>query len=113
MQKSTYLTTLTPLRGIAALIVVIFHCNIMVNPFLPAGYTHLIDNGWLWVDFFFILSGFILSYVYGESFEKGFSGSAYKKYLKARVARVYPLHLFTLLWTLIGALVIRHLATGL
>ncbi len=69
-KKEPYLTTLTPLRGIAALLVVIFHCNLMLNPFIPAGYTHLIESGWLWVDFFFILSGFIISYVYGRYFRE-------------------------------------------
>ena len=51
-----YLTTLTPLRGIAALLVVIFHSNLMLMPFLPMGSRHFIWAGWLWVGFFFVLS---------------------------------------------------------
>jgi peptidoglycan/LPS O-acetylase OafA/YrhL len=108
-----YLTTLTPLRGIAALLVVIFHCNLMLNPFMPHRYTHFVESGWLWVDFFFVLSGFIMSYVYGKYFKNGTTGSAYKKYLGARLARVYPLHFFTLIWAIICAMAITRLSTSL
>jgi peptidoglycan/LPS O-acetylase OafA/YrhL len=54
-----------------------------------------------------------MSYVYGKYFKEGTSARAYKKYIGARFARVYPLHFFTLLWAFIGALVIRSLATSL
>lgn len=50
-----YLTTLTPLRGIAALLVVIFHANLMVTPFISPFGDNLVGSGWLWVDFFFCL----------------------------------------------------------
>lgn len=112
-QPRPYLTTLTPLRGIAALLVVVFHSNLMMMGFLPPGYTHFVENGWLWVDFFFILSGFIMSYVYGKKFEASVSGTAYWRYLGARFARVYPLHLVTLLWALVSCVAIVHYATAL
>jgi peptidoglycan/LPS O-acetylase OafA/YrhL len=107
-----YLTTLTPLRGIAALLVVIFHSNLMLMPFLPMGKPHFIWAGWLWVDFFFVLSGFIISYVYGEAFKDSLTGSDYWKYIKARFARVYPLHFVTLIWCLICASIILYYAEG-
>ena len=107
-----YLTTLTPLRGIAALLVVIFHSNLMLMPFLPMGEPHLIWAGWLWVDFFFVLSGFIISYVYGDSFKDTLTSGDYWKYIKARFARVYPLHFVTLVWCLICAIIILHYADG-
>jgi peptidoglycan/LPS O-acetylase OafA/YrhL len=108
-----YLTTLTPLRGIAALLVVIFHSNLMMfMPFLPMGKPHLIWAGWLWVDFFFVLSGFIISYVYGDAFKDTITSGDYWKYIKARFARVYPLHLVTLVWCLICAVIILHYADG-
>ena len=108
-----YLTTLTPLRGIAALLVLIFHSNLMAIPFLPPGYTNLVSGGWIWVDFFFILSGFILFYVYGKDFHAGVGRSAYWKYMGARFARVYPLHFVTLIWCSIATIVIISLASGL
>jgi peptidoglycan/LPS O-acetylase OafA/YrhL len=109
----SYITTLTPLRGIAALLVVIFHCNLMVTSFLPPGYTSIISMGWIWVDFFFVLSGFILAYVYSQDFKYKFSKSNYWNYIKARFARIYPLHFFTLILALAGVLVIRSFADGL
>lgn len=112
-KSSAYLTTLTPLRGIAALLVVIFHCNLMLQTFMPPGYTGIVENGWLWVDFFFVLSGFIMSYVYGKYFKEHIGGEAYKKYIGARFARVYPLHFFTLIWAIICAAIITHLSTSL
>lgn len=108
-----YLTTLTPLRGIAALLVLIFHSNLMAIPFLPPGYTNLVSGGWIWVDFFFILSGFILFYVYGKDFHAGVGRSAYWKYMGARFARVYPLHFVTLIWCSLATIVIISLASGL
>lgn len=108
-----YLTTLTPLRGIAALLVVIFHSNLMAVAFLPPGYTSFVSNGWLWVDFFFILSGFIIFYVYGKDFQEGIQRKYYWKYIGARFARVYPLHFFTLIWCSVCTIIVISLASGL
>ncbi len=66
----------------------------------------LVGKGYLWVEFFFALSGFVLTYVYGSRAADFKSGKAYIPFLKKRWARLYPLHLFTLLsllflmWTL-------------
>ena len=79
MQNSRpYLTTLTPLRGIAALLVVIFHSNLMLMTFIPWDKPHFIKASWLWVDFFFVLSGFIISYVYGSNFKNSITLSDYR-----------------------------------
>ena len=86
------LRPLTALRFMAALWVVFytFWPNLDVG-FLP----NLAAKGYLGVELFFVLSGFILSHVYLNAFaEKRFS---YRGFLWARIARVYPLHLFTLL----------------
>jgi len=112
-KRPAYLTTLTPLRGIAALLVVIFHCNLMLMPFVPPGYTNLVSNGWLWVDFFFMLSGFIMCYVYGKYFTRRVTWAQYKKYIGARFARVYPLHFFTTIWALICIVAIINKASNL
>ncbi|HEY5822737.1 MAG TPA: acyltransferase family protein, partial [Cyclobacteriaceae bacterium] len=111
--QTNYLTTLTPLRGIAAILVVVFHSNLMLGAFIPTGYTHLIDDGWLWVDFFFVLSGFILAYVYTKDFSQSVKRSAYWKYMGSRFARVYPLHFFTLIICAGLAMIIRSKADGL
>lgn len=106
MNPRTYLTTLTPLRGIAALVVVIFHCNLMLMSFMPINEANLITMGWLWVDFFFVLSLFIISYVYGDKFRGAITARNYWTYIKARFARVYPLHFLTLIFCLICAIFI-------
>ena len=99
--KPPYLKTLTPLRGGAAVLVVIFHSQVFIYPLVDRRVSLLISKGWLWVDFFFVLSGFILYYVYGWTFRPGVKRQAYWRYLQARFARVYPLHFFTLVWALV------------
>lgn len=85
---------LTSLRFFAAIAVVIFHFAHNENIDLSA-YTYLFNKGYLAVDFFFILSGFIMAHVYGASIiEKRFS---FISYMKKRFARLYPMHIVTLL----------------
>ncbi len=91
---------LTSLRGIAALIIVIHHFSYYALPqlgVLLSSYTYFFANGYLSVDLFFILSGFVMTHVYLDRFDSGVSKSSYWQYLRARFARIYPLHLFTLL----------------
>ncbi|RIV25636.1 acyltransferase [Fibrisoma montanum] len=94
----SYLTTLTPLRGVAALLVVTFHFNLLVMPLIDPAITQLHRRWYLLVDFFFILSGFIITYVYGDWFENRVSTASFRRYMAARFARIYPLHVITLLW---------------
>jgi peptidoglycan/LPS O-acetylase OafA/YrhL len=110
MQQPAYLAALTPLRGIAALLVVVFHAGIFIGPLVDPAASGLIGHGWLWVDFFFILSGFILTHVYGGYFREKVTWASYKKYLLARFARVYPLHLVTLGAAVALAMLLRSLA---
>ena len=105
MTKTTttpaYLTNLTPLRGIAALLTVIFHVDLFLgnggDVLLKFANSMLISRMYLMVDFFFILSGFVMLHVYGIWFSESVKGSDFKRFTIARFARVYPLHLFTLL----------------
>jgi peptidoglycan/LPS O-acetylase OafA/YrhL len=90
---------LTSLRGVAALIVVVFHFAYYILPstgVILSAYSNFFRNGYLAVDLFFMLSGFIMAYVYVDSFSPGVSKSNYWGYLRSRFARIYPLHLFTL-----------------
>ncbi|MFN6980496.1 MAG: acyltransferase family protein [Brevundimonas sp.] len=74
-----------------------------------AGSSGLVDKGYLGVELFFVLSGFILSHVYLQSAgEKRFS---YRGFLWARVARVYPLHIATLVG--VGLLAAAALVAGM
>lgn len=102
VQKNQYLPALTALRGIAALWVVLFHMDVItfyreLGPIVPHAWTGLITQGYLWVDFFFILSGFIICHIYGEQLSGKVQLNKIKPYLLARFFRIYPLHLFTLI----------------
>ncbi len=95
--KPTTITSLTPLRGIAALMVSIFHFNYIVANFVNHKYTLLIDKSYLMVDLFFVMSGFIMLHVYGSKFAHTITKTDFSKFIGARFARIYPLHFFTLL----------------
>src|ERR1700730_4495727 len=91
------LASLTPLRGIAALWVVIFHFCWYFPAVHPERYTGAVYKGYLAVDMFFVLSGFVITHVYKEGFAQRVTGRSYRDFLKARVARIYPLHITVLL----------------
>lgn len=84
MSQGTEISALTSLRGVAALTVLIFH---------------VIPNfrGYLAVDLFFLLSGFVLTHVYNAI---SFTRQDYVRFLKARLARIYPIHLIILVMLL-------------
>jgi peptidoglycan/LPS O-acetylase OafA/YrhL len=88
---------LTPLRGVAALWVVVFHYCWHLPAIQPDRYTGAVYKGYLAVDLFFMLSGFVISHVYHGAFAHRVTGQRYRDFLKARVARIYPLHLTVLL----------------
>lgn len=91
MAESNELKPLTGLRGVAALYVVAFH-YLDGLPLTSPGKTFL-AHGYLAVDLFFVLSGFVMALSYARMFSTGFSLSAYRKFLGRRLARVYPLYL--------------------
>ena len=85
--------TLTSLRYLAAIWVVLFHWTAYF-PDTVLATTPLIREGYLGVDFFFILSGFILSHVYLQRQAEG--RLDYWNFVSRRIARIYPMHLVTL-----------------
>ncbi len=92
VQTPPDLRSLTTLRFFAALWVVMF----AAWPHLDVGLVPTaVTKGYLGVEVFFVLSGFILSHVYLEAAGPG-RGFSYRGFLWARIARVYPLHLVTL-----------------
>lgn len=95
-KEKTYLNNLTALRGIAALLVVVFHSNEIASNFITTENTFWFRKLYLMVDLFFILSGFIMCYVYETYFNDSTQSRKTIEFLKARLARIYPLHLVTL-----------------
>jgi peptidoglycan/LPS O-acetylase OafA/YrhL len=79
------------LRGIAALLVALLH-----TPFQsPMCDIALIRNGGLYVDFFFVLSGFVLTHAHVNK------NDTFTSFFIKRTGRLWPLHIF-LLAALIG-----------
>lgn len=100
------LRPLTALRFGAAIWVALF----AFWPDLDVGFMpNLVAKGYLGVELFFVLSGFILCHVYLAAHgEKRFS---YGSFLWARIARVYPLHIASLVG--VGVLAFGALAAGM
>jgi len=77
-------------RGICACFVVLFH----FHGYGPLFTSSLIRNSYLFVDFFFVLSGFVIAFNYATRLD---SWSGVRSFLVLRLGRVYPLHLAMLL----------------
>lgn len=91
------LHTLDGMRGVAALAVVGFHYGLKGGLYVPEGY--------LAVDLFFGLSGFVIAMRYGPRLAGGLSP---RRFVAERLVRLYPLYLLGLL---LGG--VHHLAGGL
>ncbi len=102
-----YLAPLTGIRGVAALYVLVLHLNLAISAVDFSTWVRVIDHGYLGVDLFFILSGFILSHVYTASFEN-FTPRAYAVFMWHRFARIWPMHVATL-----AAMVVLVLGAGM
>ncbi len=87
---------LTSLRFFAAIWVILYSYSHELGGAVSVPF---LDKGYLGVEMFFVLSGFILSYVYFETFGAG--RFDYAEFINHRLARIYPLHLATLAFTLL------------
>lgn len=89
-QSQAKVEELESLRGLAALLVVFFHIP-KWDPFLDVG---IINNGYLMVDLFFVLSGFVIYTAYNEKIS---SSRDLLRFQFLRFGRLYPVHLTFLL----------------
>lgn len=95
--KSTPLTTkphypiLDGLRGVAAVLVVIFH--ILEAQFLDYS-KHPLHHAYLAVDFFFLLSGFVIGYAYDDRWERMTTW----EFFKIRLVRLQPMVVLAVLF---------------
>ncbi|HEX5151741.1 MAG TPA: acyltransferase [Parafilimonas sp.] len=83
-QTKQHFAILDGLRGIAALAVVIFHFMEWV---FPDPGKNFIGHGFLAVDFFFCLSGFVIGYAYDDRIRKIGAG----EFFRLRLIRLHPL----------------------
>ena len=97
------LPTLTGLRGFAALMVLLYHIRSAMGGFLPERVIAVLAEGYLAVDLFFVLSGFVLWWTYGAEFrDQGVRAAP--RFIVRRFARIFPLHLAILSAMLLFAL---------
>lgn len=81
------------LRGVAALLVVVFH---LCEAHATSHFDQLLNHGYLAVDFFFILSGFVVGYAYDDRWTK----MTVREFLTRRLVRLQPM---VVIGALIGA----------
>ena len=93
------LDQLVSVRGLAAWLVVLFHSIALLRvalPTLPPWVFDVIAHGYLAVDFFFVLSGFIIFINYHDKFTTDFWHNASAFYWN-RFTRIYPVHFLMML----------------
>lgn len=106
-----FLPALTGVRGLAAWWVVLFHFTTYLPTWVPAPLQRLVESGYLAVDLFFILSGFVIALNYEAMFHH-FDFRRYIQFLGLRLARIYPLHAFMLVVYLANPLAIALAASA-
>jgi len=81
--------SLTGLRGVAALVIFFHHARHKLEAVFPDTSFDFLIHGYLAVDVFFVLSGFVISYSYATRIG---SPAEFGHYLLRRFARLYPLY---------------------
>lgn len=99
MKTTTYLASkpryeiLDGLRGVAAIIVVAFH---LFETYSAGPAYQILNHGYLAVDFFFVLSGFVIGYAYDDRWDRMTTWGFFKR----RLVRLHPM---VIMGTLFGA----------
>src|SRR5216684_1544796 len=97
---------LTGVRGVAALVIVVYHFGKFHIDRSSGHMVWAVPHGYMPVDMFFMLSGFVMGYTYKDAFVSA-PWENYKTFLIKRFARLYPAY-----WV-IGALYALKMAAGL
>ncbi|MDX3930186.1 MAG: acyltransferase [Shinella sp.] len=85
VEKASF-NTLNAMRGVAAIGVMLFHGDSLLG-------TQFCPRGYLAVDLFFVLSGFVIGYAYDPRLAAGLE---WKAFARIRLVRFYPLYLLGL-----------------
>lgn len=93
LESKSHYEILDGLRGVAALLVVIFH---VFETYSGDRFHQMMNHGYLAVDFFFVLSGFVVAYAYDDRWGKMTQWDFYKR----RLVRLQPM---VIMGTIIGA----------
>lgn len=99
----TNIPQLTGLRAFAASWVVLYHFRTDIENLIPttSWMRAFFGAGYVGVDVFFVLSGFIICYTYLPDFGGVAKPKAYLRFFWLRLARMYPVHLATLAFFLL------------
>lgn len=92
-------------RGICAILVALFHFPLQWH-FQGASFVR---GSWLFVDFFFVLSGFVIAHAYAGKLS---TRNDLVAFVIRRFGRLWPLH-FALLMFVLGAALIKYMARGM
>src|SRR6185503_18013360 len=93
LESKRHYEILDGLRGVASITVVIFH---VFETYSGDRFHQIINHGYLAVDFFFLLSGFVISYAYDDRWPKMTQWDFYKR----RLVRLQPM---VVLGSVVGA----------
>ena len=92
------------LRGVAALLVALFHAYVYSKwGGFPAG-SGVLQHAWLFVDLFFVISGYVMASAYSDRLDTGRSAFGY---MIRRFFRLYPLHIVTTATALLAVIGIQ------
>lgn len=87
------------LRGVGALIVIFFHFG---EAFATSPLDQMVNHGYLAVDFFWVLSGFVIGYAYDSRWKKGMTAG---RFMVRRIIRLHPMVILAAVYGLIAWLV--------
>jgi peptidoglycan/LPS O-acetylase OafA/YrhL len=110
--SGAYMQALTGVRFFAIMHIFCFHLWVIYNMQkepqfktllsdmgqLPRVWQTFLANGWMSTSFFFLLSGFILAYIYWAP--DGRLATSKKKFWLLRITRIYPIHIILVLLTI-------------
>ena len=96
---------LTAVRGLAAWWVVVYHFRDQIDFAKLPILQEVANHGYLAVDLFFIMSGFVIALNYADALQRP-AKWVVARFLGFRLARIYPLHLVILLMFIVNPLAI-------
>jgi peptidoglycan/LPS O-acetylase OafA/YrhL len=92
------------LRGAAALMVALFHVYVYGRwGGAPADWG-VLQHAWLFVDLFFVVSGFVMAQAYGDRID---GGGPFAAFMARRFFRLYPLHIVTTLAVILAVIAVQ------
>ncbi|MCD2192363.1 acyltransferase [Actinomycetospora endophytica] len=107
---SGLIASLVGIRGILALVVVAVHLAPFASAMMPVttpAWNAVWHHGYVALDMFFVLSGFVISSGYRKVFARWPGRAVFGKFLWARLSRFYPIHLAVLAVMVAAVLVSR------